>query len=434
VTEKDKAAYTLLRNAIVVNNYSFSWFDKEENRSASKYEDHWMSSKTVKNLLMNTVPVVEKKLREELPDKFAIYFDGWTHNRLHFIAIVASYIKGGQAFKRLLSLSPLTKTDGDDDSDEFVSLMSPTDDNGNAGLSSDFDAATILKNIKSVLSLYYGKTVEANVTNFGGDNCSINHKVASDAKKWYDGCLSHQLALQMSKYCESKEALGEAREAVLNVMNVGRTLKGAAALSNITHLTAVIPGATRWSSNAMVLRRYCQLEEAKAMELEIFRAAAPSTQGLRNKVQVARSIFGTMNVFVKKLQADSCNPADVNLRQSRIIAAAAASCLEAETDKYSILRAGGFQCAYLRPDSELQNKPPGNAHFLNGLVKIQGRQELQLTTEEEEAVAVFLKPAVAAASEDDDGELEPPLPLSPESKRRKKESDIAEKYLKLTWN
>ena len=66
-------------------------------------------SKTLRRVIGNLVQVVECKLARLLPEKFAIAFDGWSKNRIHFLAMFAIWTppNGGKLGINLLTVSPL---------------------------------------------------------------------------------------------------------------------------------------------------------------------------------------------------------------------------------------------------------------------------------------------------------------------------------------
>ena len=58
--------------------------------------------------------VVEKRVAAEMPEKFGLIFDGWTHDSEHSVAIFATY-KGvdGVIHRTPLSISPIVNEPDD---------------------------------------------------------------------------------------------------------------------------------------------------------------------------------------------------------------------------------------------------------------------------------------------------------------------------------
>jgi hypothetical protein len=59
------------------------------------------------------------------------------------------------------------------------------------------------------LETYYNKTVEANVTNFNGDNCAVYAKLAKLADKAFIGCAKHRLTLEVNRCTERQPVVQE---------------------------------------------------------------------------------------------------------------------------------------------------------------------------------------------------------------------------------
>jgi hypothetical protein len=70
-----------------------------------------ISRPTLVKYLQHVVKGVERNIKKELPDKFALVFDGWSENKTHYTAIFASYMistgpNSSKCKKVLLSFSP----------------------------------------------------------------------------------------------------------------------------------------------------------------------------------------------------------------------------------------------------------------------------------------------------------------------------------------
>jgi hypothetical protein len=417
-----------MRHIVVVNDLPLHYLDKPENKVFSKHEDAWVSSKTMRKYLKCMAVIVKEKIQGRLPDKFAVYFDGWTNRKNHYLGVVASFIDRGVPEQRLLSLSPILDippgaSDNTPD-DEFISVFSPENTNGN--VASSFTAEIIKSNLTHVLRTYYNKRWK-NVTNLGGDNASVCHRVAELARKSYDPCCNHLLSLELHRVVKFEQPLEDALSAVHDVMKEASRLKVAPEVKKLTNLTALLPGQTRWSANITMLRRFFQLHEAKAIEKipELRRVA--SYDRMKDKLELTREVFGIQQMFCLDLQRDACGDASkANMSACWDILCNARTALEEDCRKARPGVAGmlPYECRYIKLNSEICNKPVGNVHFLSGVYKIQKGKELDLSDEEKDAVAIFLIAQVAEAGEDSDddeytnGQADAPV-VSPERKRQK---------------
>jgi hypothetical protein len=308
VNEWHVALYKIMRHVVVVNNLPLHYLDKPENKVFSKHEDAWVSSKTMRKYLQFMAQIVKAKIAARLPDQFAVYFDGWTNRKYHYLGVVASFIDRGVPEQRLLSLSPILNvapgaTDDTPD-DEFITLFSPESCTGN--LASSFTAEIIKSNLTHVLRTYYNKRWK-NVANLSGDNASVCHRVAELARKPYDPCCNHLLSLELNRVVKSEQPIADTLSAVHEVVKEGLKQKVAAAIKKLTNLTSLLPGATRWSANVTMLHRFVQLREAKAFEKipELMRLA--SNVDTKDKLELAREIFGIQHLYCLELQEDTCD-------------------------------------------------------------------------------------------------------------------------------
>ncbi len=89
----------------------------------------------------------------------------------------------------------------------------------------------------------------------GGDNCSVNHKVAHILHVPFVGCASHRLNLAVKTYF-SQNCIKNLIEKVNHLMVVMSRLKNAATLARYTNITPEIRNYTRWSSTYHMLTKY----------------------------------------------------------------------------------------------------------------------------------------------------------------------------------
>jgi hypothetical protein len=467
----------LLRHLIINNSLPLAYLDKASNRDVFKFPSSWVCSKTMRKYIHQLVQLVQQKIESRLPRVFAVYFDGWSNRRLHFLGIVASFITGSTLEQRLISLSPLrsNRLEGDEEG-PFQSLFSTENEEGNLELATSFSAETIKQNIEYVLKENYHRDF-SHVTNLGGDNASVCHRVAMLARLFYDPCCNHLHSLEMNRFISCEPGMKKARNAVHKLMKVGLRPLVAAAIKNLVDLGVTILGLTRWSSNAAMLKRYYQLKESGAIEKirDLDRAAPP--ESMREQMDFCDEVFQLQDFWCKALQVenktDVSDPQMVNMARCWDVVQAAGASLEAESkdalrarcrnrtniantaaedddnddddddddddgdggdgnggdndDDDDNIPRGPYKCKYLSLDSDIVDKPPGNRAFLKGIYKIQKRQEAELTTEEKRAVAKFKIPVptgVADGSDDDDDDnndnLYRPGPLSPASATKKR--------------
>jgi hypothetical protein len=161
---------------------------------------------------------------------------------MHYLAIFASFmdVKGNLQIV-LLSMAPLME--GDDIQ------------------ATNFRAEDHIVHIRSVLKDFYGKSVNKNVVYLGGDNCSVNRKLAAQMEKPLVGCGSHRHALEMKRYVKEHPALKAAIQTCHKVMKKSKTLKVAAELRNVTRLRPKLFNKTRWRGQATTVKRYLELEK-----------------------------------------------------------------------------------------------------------------------------------------------------------------------------
>lgn len=118
--------------------------------------DRTICAETASKYLKAVAQVVEDDIREKLPERFALIFDCWTENSIHFLAVFARF--------------PIANTNSKDVKEKrFGTVLlsfSPYEDE------TDFSAASLKDEILFVLSRY-GKNMN-NVVCLVGDNCSVN--------------------------------------------------------------------------------------------------------------------------------------------------------------------------------------------------------------------------------------------------------------------
>ena len=156
----------------------------------------------------------EKKISKQLPCKFALMFDGWSHMSTHYVAIFASFNGPDEKCKTaLLTFSPLL--------DE-----------------SHLNAAGHVQLIEASLALY-GKEW-SNVVALIADNCELSKAISDQTNKPLIGCASHRFVLAVNKFIAGEM---ETVTKVNSLMVKLRTFKMSAKLREHTPLRPVLNSA-----------------------------------------------------------------------------------------------------------------------------------------------------------------------------------------------
>ncbi|OWZ13494.1 hypothetical protein PHMEG_00013171 [Phytophthora megakarya] len=208
-----------------------------ESRAAIRYTNlQPISSESLRACMGGVMQAVERKIAAELPSRFSIMFDGWTHASEHYVAWFACYKNNGVFVTPLPSMTP---------------LMNEEDD--------DMSARTHLQSLATMLLRDFG--VQAGPCRFlVGDNCSVNRLFATVLGVPLVGCASHQLNRAIRQDMAQHE---DDLAAVQALMIKLRTLTQSAKLRLKTELRPVIRQDTRWSSTFAMVQRYLKLQMLK---------------------------------------------------------------------------------------------------------------------------------------------------------------------------
>ena len=174
---------------VVLRNTPLSSVEDTEERKWFRY-DVKISIKAVVSLIFQLVELVEQSIGKELAGtKGALMFDGWTCNRVNYVALYASYCKTVAVYRfrnltpqlvlqlNLLALAPLAHVGDNEDADEDATL---------------FDADSHVSFFQKTMK-YYDQNLEDWCICFITDNATVNKKIARITKKPLVGCLSHKL-------------------------------------------------------------------------------------------------------------------------------------------------------------------------------------------------------------------------------------------------
>jgi hypothetical protein len=125
-------------------------------------------------------------LRNELPQKFVIVFDGWSEGTQHYIGVAAAYIK---------------MVDGKEVPMQTMLSMQPLLSHGIQGMR----AKDHLEHLSRILELY-GKTC-ADILCLVGNNSSVNQSMAQTLNIPLIGCASHKFNLAVKRWTASQPDL-----------------------------------------------------------------------------------------------------------------------------------------------------------------------------------------------------------------------------------
>jgi hypothetical protein len=158
VSDREKEMHQWIQ-FIVMKNLPVSFVDCSYTRELARIKS--VCGRTLRGNLLSLRDVMKDAIRQELPSRFVIVFDGWTEGTHHYIGIAASYtkmIEGKEVpVQTMFSMKPLL-VDG-------IQGMKATDH---------------LEHLTKIL-LSYGKTC-ADIICLVGDNCSVNQSMARTLK------------------------------------------------------------------------------------------------------------------------------------------------------------------------------------------------------------------------------------------------------------
>ncbi|ETK97286.1 hypothetical protein L915_00149 [Phytophthora nicotianae] len=225
------------RSSILKNNLPLSFC---ENEAAWRFSN--LDPICVENIVSGMGSLtrsVERVIAAEMPDRFGLIFDGWTHASEHYIAVYVRYevdsnTVDGVAKTPLLCMAHLLNDEEEGLSArghmEFLATMLPRD---------------------------YGKQLGM-CCFLVADICSVNRRLATLMGVPLVGCASHRLnqavKLKLVHYEEEPDT-------VQKLMLKLRTLAQSAKLRAKTQLRPVIRQDTRWGSTFFMIMRYFYLLE-----------------------------------------------------------------------------------------------------------------------------------------------------------------------------
>lgn len=382
VNNRDSHVFDLLEWVIMRNQPLTEIDDPITQRHFNKQR---ISSKSLRKYILNLTHVTEEKVVAEIPNRFGLMLDGWTECRTHYIAIIVIYKTSDIVRETLLAIAPLLQED-------------------------DLGAEQHLAFIEATLKIY-GKNL-SNVIAFIGDNCSVNKSLSTISEIPLIGCASHKFNLAVEQWIESHQETNRALKVIHDLMIQLRTLKNAAKLREMTHLGAIAPNETRWTSKFEMLRRFFRIEEQVQIidEVEDF-LPDPRT---RRILIVCLKHFRRFHSITINLQKMGIMPHDVRYFFDQI-------CNDYPSMEH-----------YLGPDASIIQ----DVCFEKALCKILRGDDSQLSAEEKSSIKSLRNPTVQEPS-DNCGEIDESYFTMMETKRRRleKKSDYLDcSFLTATSN
>lgn len=273
----DKFAFTSKRDGdvykimcwVIMRNQALTEVDDPLTRELFNVEP--ISSKTLRKYILSVVPIVEDNIREELPNKFCVMLDGWTDNKIHYVAIYCTYTKCGEYCETLIACAPLLNEED---------------------LSADQHFDFLVESLS-----VYGRSL-GDVVCLVGDNCSVNQRLSNLCGIPLIGCYSHKFNLAVEHWIKLQPGLDDALETMRKLMKQLRTLKNSARLRNLTHLGALLPNETRWTGNFDMVQRYFRIEE--------FVKSIPEMDSFLPSVAMRRKLHSAVSDFKKFKSITMC--------------------------------------------------------------------------------------------------------------------------------
>ncbi|KAE8996964.1 hypothetical protein PF011_g15695 [Phytophthora fragariae] len=152
-----------------------------ENPLARRYTSlEPISVETLRALMESVAQLVGLNIAGELPDRFGLMLDGWSHASVHYVAVFVCYAVNGVAKYALLSMAPIIQE-----------------------LNDDLSARTHREYLAGVLETF-GKAL-SDCVYLVGDNCSVNKRLATIMQVPLVGCASHRLNLAVRHHLEQYE-------------------------------------------------------------------------------------------------------------------------------------------------------------------------------------------------------------------------------------
>jgi hypothetical protein len=286
-----------------------------------------------------------KNFAENLPTKFGLLFDGWSHANIHYLATFAVFSLDDNFPK-----FPLL---------EFLPLKNEE----------DLSASSYNEAFNNIMLKY--KRDPEDVLFLIGDNCATNIKASRDRQIPLIGCASHRLNLAVKLFLTEHNSVLEK----LNLlMKKFKTIKGKAFLKNNGFLMAKSINQTRWSSTFKMIERYLDLIN---YENGLIFALLGDNMSFLPLLLSPFENKEIKEIFVKLQKMNSVclylQKTDTSLSDVRIL-----------FDK--LVKEFPIMSSFLSADAEIIKYP----QFESGIVKLQNQEEHLLNSEEKKCLDIFL--------------------------------------------
>lgn len=183
ISDREKEMYNWI-NFIVMKNLPVSFVQCPFTRDISRLKA--VSAQTLRGHILSLLSVVKEAIKNELPSKFTLVFDGWTEGTHHYVAVAAAYMK---------------VIDGKDVPTQTMLSLKPLLAEGIKGMR----ARDHLDHIENVLESY--DKAFRNVICLVGDNCAVNQSMARILNVPLLGCASHKFNLAVREWIARQEQL-----------------------------------------------------------------------------------------------------------------------------------------------------------------------------------------------------------------------------------
>eukprot|EP01035_Chromulina_nebulosa_P017778 gene17778-23382_t len=272
---------------VISNNKPFSSVNIASNRLYSNLNA--ISRTTLMKYIDAFSNAVCNKIKNELPEKFGLIFDGWKgKNHVFYVAIYALYEISGEKKQPLLTICTLV--------DESSHL-----------------AKSYIETIKSTLD-WYGKSTN-NVIFIVSDNCPTNKSIATNMKVPLIGCYSHKANLAIKRWliANYENVIEKIRAIVIKLRTTLRVAK-LRELLNDDFAMPLSDQQTRWSSIHDMVCRYIVLKDSiEELNDPEINQLLPNNAEFRNIQRLGKRLE-YLNEFTKTLQSK-----DINMNEARTL-------------------------------------------------------------------------------------------------------------------
>ena len=420
-------------NLIVFKNIPIEWVEDEHMRAFSKFDTNFSVDFTTK-VMLEMVQLTEAIIGKQMKSAGigAILYDGWTKDSIHYIALLASYMRVPSVFKDkkfiggkpeleivLLSLAPMMRHKDTVDHED-------KDDDAISELATKFDSDAQAEYIHAMLD-YYGVTVEEWVACQIADNAKVNHATAEKLKIPHVGCKNHMLNHEVNNMMEETDPdLGETIDDIQDVFKSLKTIKNTASLKAYTNLRPTLYCPTRWSGKFKVVRKFLKLREFMVAmhrnpDSDFYFPDHLRSADFTDTVKGYKKMLGAIDEVTKALQ------------ERGVTLSTAQGLLDSLIEKVKEGNAAPVSANHFLKHCTLGEKWISHSSrkithkdFNNGVIKIQLGKSNTLTQNEKNAVQKLLKHGVQPVQEMSDDEEGNSIVAIFNKKRRIELSEVGE--------